>query len=167
MQTDIYCIWEKQWCTFFSPQNHFATLCSTVVWDRSLLRSCPSRGPRPSFQLWVSSFPHRIICSSFFPFPSRSASFPRAGMLLSHSGKILTWPSSGASQSIQKKSTRETLQGTYPKVGPATCYGLNLSDTKLDFCSFLLFFLLQFSKQFKKEKKSNIEYINPYCKPQH
>lgn len=56
MQTDIYCIWEKQWCTFFSPQNHFATFCSTVVWDRSLLRSCPSREPQPSFQLWISSF---------------------------------------------------------------------------------------------------------------
>lgn len=60
---------------FFSPQNHFATLCSTVVPDRSLLRSCPSPEPRPSFQLWISSFPHRIICSSFLPFPSRSPSF--------------------------------------------------------------------------------------------
>lgn len=111
MQTDIYCI-GKQWCTF-SPQNHLQ-YCSTS-WDGRMLRSCPSLASQLS-----SEQIHKVcgfhILDAHLSVSFRIWSFPRTGMLLSHSGKYwldLPWQPDRQSNNNRGNCTRNKSQPSY------------------------------------------------------
>lgn len=137
MQTDIYCIGEKQWCTIScpAPTESSATLlyCLSLVGSGAQLLS-KSRAPALLFFVttWPVDFHAGLFACLAFHFLPNPVFSDWTGMLLPHSGKTLTWPSREARQSIRKKqnqkncktkqTNRETVQESCPKnSAKATC----------------------------------------------
>lgn len=105
MQTDIYCIWEKQWCTIFFPHRiilqHFVVLLFEIGVCCAAVRA-ESLGPPFNGGFRVSSQDYLLIV---LPVSVQIPIFSEGwDATVSQWKKILTWPSSGASQSIQKSN---------------------------------------------------------------
>lgn len=182
MQTDIYCIGRNSdvqffivFFLFFFPTESFATLPYCL---RSLGVCCAvavqAESPGTPFlktDVRISSQDYLLV---LLPISIRIPSFSDwTGMLLSHSGKILTWPSrepDSQSEKTKKNKNNKKTGKLYKRiVSQKFCQSYSLMSQSFWYKTRLLCSCYSFQNSLKtrRKKKSNIEYIDPYCKPQH